>query len=43
MRWVGNVACVGEMRNSYGFSENIMGRVHLIDQGVSGQIISTSY
>jgi hypothetical protein len=40
MRWVGRVACMGEMRNVYKFwLENMNGRDHLEDVGVDGKIL----
>jgi hypothetical protein len=40
MRWVGHVARMGEMRNSYNISLKPKGKNHSEDLGVDGKIIS---
>jgi hypothetical protein len=40
MRWVGHVACIGEMRNAYRILiEKSKGKNHLEDPSVDGRII----
>jgi hypothetical protein len=39
MRWVEQVACMGEMTNAYNNSENLKGRNQLKDLGVNGKTI----
>jgi hypothetical protein len=40
VRWVGNVACMGEKKNAEGFWwRDLKGRDHLEDMGIDGRII----
>jgi hypothetical protein len=40
MRWMGHVACAGEMRYAYRILvENLKGRPHLEDLGIDGMVV----
>jgi hypothetical protein len=40
MKWVGNVACLGEIRNSYKlWSRNLKGRDHTKVLDIGGKVI----
>jgi hypothetical protein len=39
MKWVGHVACMGEVRNVYKILVNLKGRHHLEDLGIDRKVM----
>jgi hypothetical protein len=40
VRWAGHVACMGEIRNTRFWSENLKGRYYLEDLGIDRKLLS---